>query len=556
MKKLKIKIAQFNTSDIKGGAARASYRLFKGLSKIRNINIKYFVKDKKSTEENIILLQTYNEEITTQINKNYINKLRPQISFNKGTLFTVNLCETSFNNIEEFDIINLHWIENFLSLNNIKELVNFQKPIIWTLHDMKPFTGGCHYSGECDKYLFDCNNCPELINDKFNIAQKVLGLKRTIFEEANITIVSPSKWLANEARKSTLFKKKEIHVIPNSIDKNEFKSLNKNEAKKHFGIDKNTIVLSFGVMNHEERRKGYVELIQIFNILSKKLKDEKIIVLFFGTSTNGGLDLGVNVMNLGYISSNEELSYIYSASDIFILPSLQDNLPNCILEAFSCQTPIISFDTGGAKDLINDSNGIIVPKKDIDKMCDAVLYLIKNKDIREKKGLNARKLIEKYYQPNHQAKKYLELYTNLLSKNIKYKELSSEKVHLPYLDELLKVAMKDDLKDNDFIIDFNNTLSSILKQIKEINSAEETYILYGYGTIANLIYPILKDKIIAIVDVNYKNFDKSINIYSPKDMHKFQYDKVLISVLGRETNIKEYLINEININENVIKFLT
>jgi glycosyltransferase involved in cell wall biosynthesis len=532
-----MKVAIFCTEDAKGGAARACQRLTYGLVKNDKVNINYFVKHKtEDTNYTLTLESDDNDFIETSIEKFCIKEKRTTVT---NTLFSLSYNDSKLPDLSHFDIVNLHWIEHFISLNNLYELTHLNKPIVWTLHDMKPFTGGCHYSATCEDYKGDCGHCQQLSSDIKKLPRNVLDLKKEILNDANITIVAPSVWLADEAKKSSLFKTKRIEVIPYGIDSSIFKPTDKNIAKKVLGVDENSVVLAFGVMSHAERRKGFEELVQAMNLLKERLNNKKVVALFFGAYSD--CHFPIPVINAGYIDNDEKLSLIYSATDIFILPSLEDNLPNTILESLSCATPIIAFDTGGARDIINDSNGTIVPKGDIMALSDAVYKLIENEALRVQKGKNGRQLMLHSYQLHHQASAYLKLFEELKNKCFKYK-FSTIDVN-SYFDSIFGYVYRYNktIKELQFSRNFNN----FFEQVKKL---DQDCVVYGNGTIGKTIQTLIPERVVGWVDIKDEK-------HHPRSLSDMQYDKIIISVLGRENEIATYLINELNVpKEKIVIF--
>jgi|GEM_PF-349848 len=550
----KLRIAQFNRDDIQGGAAKASYRLYKGLKKI-NTSIDYFVKNRSLEDPNIIKLKQLSNDIKnfeSEINHHYINQNR---SLKTNTLFSFSYNNSIFESISKYDIINLHWIDFFLSFENIYSLCQTNKPIVWTLHDMRPFTGGCHYSNGCEKFSKDCLKCEQLLEDKLYLPSKNLNLKKQIIENANLTIVAPSIWLAKEAKKSLLFKNKRIEVIPNSIDSTIFQAIDKNKAKKLLKIATDTIVLGFGVLNHNESRKGFNELLIAIKKIESSLKEKKVIGLFFGQSDIK--DFPIPIINNGHISDEKELSLVYSALDIFILPSLEDNLPNTILESLSCQTPIIAFDTGGIRDIVSQENGILVEKSNTSSLSNAILELVNNKKLREEKGKRGRELIVKNYQIETQAKRYLELYQELIKTEYNYiSEVDINKTLDPIIGYMSRnYSLYDSISKQREKEIFLKNFRSFFKSISKLDKKDK-YLIYGSGTIGQTIKAFLPKKhFVAFIDASSELISKNIEnnkSYSPKNISNMKFDKIIISVLGQEEEIERYLINSYNIKKSKI----
>ena len=430
-------ITIINTSDISGGAARAAYRLNKGLRELNNNSI-MIVRHKQSNDPNIHQVIPLNieysieENIYHSIQKMLIDQNRTSIS---NTLFSFpypgyNISHTDV--IKYSDIINLHWINRFQSVETISNLLKLGKPVVWTLHDQWPFTGGCHYSAGCEKFVNYCKNCPQLKTNTYDIPFLVQQTKIEEFNKKDLTIVTPSRWLANCVKKSKVFNNLRVEVIPNSLETDVFKPVQKYQAKKSLNINSDIITLLFGAHTQNEHRKGFKQLLKAISFclqndfIKKLIEDNKLNVLIFGDVNEDLQNIGIPVISTGYINSDERLADIYSAADIFLLPSLEDNLPNTILESMACGTPIVTFDVGGMSDVIQHGiTGYVAPCFSSEKFGELILNLIHNESKRIQMGTNCRRLIEGKFQLKHQAAKYSELFKDLL-KNIKLNKKRKE----------------------------------------------------------------------------------------------------------------------------------
>jgi len=304
---------------------------------------------------------------------------------------------------------------------------------------MNYFTGGCHYSSVCKKYEDNCLGCPQLKNDKYNIPNIVLSEKIKYFSGKDITVISPSKWLADCAKKSTLFKNFRIETIPNSIETELFKNIDKKDAKNDLGINKEIITILFGTENHKEKRKGFVHLLEAMEyckkdfIFSEYVKNGRILILTFGRASDDLKKLNIPFKSFGYVNDDLTLSKIYSASDFVVLPSEEDNLPNIALEALSCGTPVISFSIGGMTDILkNGENGFLSEPFDIEDMGNNILKFVKDDRLRKKTSDAGRRLIEEKYRAENQVKAYLEIFSDCLKnkKNGKSYDFITKKVVL------------------------------------------------------------------------------------------------------------------------------
>lgn len=293
------------------------------------------------------------------------------------------------------DIIHLHNIHGYYI--NIESLFNYlkrcNKKIIWTLHDCWSFTGHCAYFdyANCDKWKFQCQKCEQkreyprssiLDRSKYNFL-----LKKELFTDIpNMTIIVPSKWL-KELVKQSFLKEYPIKVIYNGIDVSVFRPLKSDVYKKYNCEDKKIIL---GVAGVWDRRKG----LNSFVTLSQLLSDEYQIVLI-GLSKKQLSDIPINIIGIERTESVQELSQFYSAADVFVNPTLEDNYPTTNLEAIACGTPVISYRTGGSGESAS-KYGMVVKKGDINALKAAIIKVSKGEVVKQKIALSREEMIEEY----------------------------------------------------------------------------------------------------------------------------------------------------------------
>ncbi|HYG16366.1 MAG TPA: glycosyltransferase, partial [Bacteroidia bacterium] len=343
-----MKTTLLNTFD-KGGAGVAAYRLHEAFNRTGGVqsSLIYLHGEGGNRFKNVHVIANNAVGKKLALARLAWEKfwLRPHIK-DKGDLFrfstaSMGLDFSSFPLLKEADIIHLHWINNgFLSLNNIKKLRKLNKPIAWTMHDMWAMTGGCHHSRECENYQGECGNCFYLKNSsESDLSHKVHLKKQEVYDQLNITYIACSNWLAGRARKSTLLSSRRIEVIPNPIDTDVYKPADKAAAKGKFGLKPDELCISFVAANVGDVRKGFEYLRQAL----WKLKDahpewqSRIKLLVMGAAKTGvNLDLPFEYTFTGYLNDEARIIDFYNASDVFVLPSLEENLPNTILEALTC----------------------------------------------------------------------------------------------------------------------------------------------------------------------------------------------------------------------------
>ena len=417
-----------STFDTKGGAARAAYRLYQGLKHI-GVNAAMLVKEKYSQEPDIFQAKVIADDKTQETLKT-IQTIQEEYNITKRTEISNTLFSSGYPGfhiadleiVRWADIINLHWTAKFQSTESIAALLALGKPVVWTLHDQNPFTGGCHYSAGCLQYKEDCRSCPQLTGDSWQLPHFSLQNKEHYLRGSGITVVSPSRWLANEARCSRVFQDASVVTIPNSIDILTFTPQSKIEAKQKLDIPAGTLTILTGVSGWRPKRKGLSEFLEAMrhcleNHRFKRLVLEgKILLLCFGhRPAEEFAALSIPFKSFNHVDSDDRLCHIYSAADLFVLPSVEDNLPNTMVESMACETPVVAFNIGGMPDMIDDRmTGRLVPFRNTKAMAEAVIELIEQPRERLTMGKNARQLIERAFKPEDQAHAYARLFYQLL----------------------------------------------------------------------------------------------------------------------------------------------
>lgn len=315
--------------------------------------------------------------------------------------------------IDEFkpDIIHLHNLHD--SYINFPMLFSYIKkhnvPTVWTLHDCWAFTGQCpHFTiVKCDKWKAGCHNCPqykEYPASLYDNTKKMWQLKKKWFTGVkNMTIVTPSRWLARLAQESYL-KEYSIRVINNGIDLNVFKPTQSNFRERYEIPAEKHIIL--GVSFAWGYRKG----LDCFVEMAEKLGEQYQIVLV-GTDDEIDKNLPHNIISIHRTQNQKELAEVYSAADVFVMPTREENYPTVNMEAIACGTPVVTFRTGGSPEMLDDKSGIVVEANNIEATEKAI------KDICEKKRCNDEEYIVAYSKKFDMKKRfaeYIELYANVL----------------------------------------------------------------------------------------------------------------------------------------------
>jgi glycosyltransferase involved in cell wall biosynthesis len=319
--------------------------------------------------------------------------------------------------VSEADLIHLHWInQGFLSLESIHQLKALKKPIIWTMHDMWVFTGGCHHSGRCHGYEKECGYCPYLKNPSAgDLSNKVWKRKQRAFQNLNATFVACSDWLKNRAKDSSLIGSSRIETIPNPIDTERFAPLDKRQTRTKYGLSNSKVIL-FGAMNLDDENKGFSYLVSALSIVAERYPETKneIELLVFGKTKNTDFHFPFKITSLGLLSSEHAITEAYSMADVFVLPSLEETLPTTIMESMACGTPVVGFRTGGVPEMIDHlKTGYLAEHRSAEDLAEgiyAMLYHTSPNSLAEA----ARKKVLNSYAEKVVVKKYIELYQQVL----------------------------------------------------------------------------------------------------------------------------------------------
>ncbi|MFA7658240.1 MAG: glycosyltransferase [Candidatus Gastranaerophilaceae bacterium] len=403
-----------NTIAGRGGAAKAAYEM-----------LCEPLREQKAYNTDILVAEDY-----IKTNK-HIHLLKPDESKWQELLFEVGnkLGYQDFFHLNSFgikgtevfkscDILHLHNMHGgYFSPFALPELTAL-KPTIWTLHDEHTLTGHCACFYDCEKWITGCENCPDLAgypeieNDSTNL---IWHLKQKIYENSNITFVCPSNWLKTEAQKG-LLKNQDIRLIPNGIDENIFYNFDKIQMRKELGlpIDKKILMFSAsgGTLNPQKGGWYIKQVVEYY-----KNRDD-ILLMSLGTMEEKMKE--GNFLDIAFTSSQEELAKYYSASDLFIYPTLTDNLPFVVLESLSCGTPVISFNTGGVPEEIEHmKTGYIANYKDTEDFIKGIDIFLNDENLMEKACKEARKSILKTFTKDKAVDNYINLYDEIYEKTKK-----------------------------------------------------------------------------------------------------------------------------------------
>lgn len=401
--------------DLSGGAAKGAYNLH--LAQL-DININSFIITNGKNYLKTKNIESLSDNFFVRAKLSFLTKV-----FNLKKLFYINknkrIFSTGFDGIDitkhylykKADIINLHWVNGLLNISSIK---NISKPIVWTIRDMWPMTGGCHYvMNNCKRFKKKCGYCPQLKSTKLNdLSNQVLQNKIMSYNKKNITIVGLSKWISSQAELSSVFKNFPIYTIGNYINSKQFYPLNKCFSKKKLKLPTNKKIITFGAQNVLDFYKGF----DLFLEALKNVESKDFHILIFGKLNDSRINQ-FNHTSLGFISKISDLRTIYSASDLYVSSSRYESFGKSIAEALACGTPSVIFGQTGSEDIVSHKvDGYIATpycSKDLAKGID---WILENKNNKNFLNLTVKK-ISKKFNSKKIANDYKKLYKKILKEN-------------------------------------------------------------------------------------------------------------------------------------------
>lgn len=306
------------------------------------------------------------------------------------------------------DIVNLHWVgDNFLP---IAQMAGIRAPIVWTLRDMWAFSGGCHYAGECLQYRAHCGDCPQLVAPSANdISARVHFSKRRAWSSLPLTIVTISEWLADCARSSSIIGDRRFEVIGNPIDPGVFKPLDREASRRAFNLPLDKLLILFGAIGGtSDRRKGFSYLAEALTMLPNDVQSELVL---FGSARQEKIDVSRPVHQVGRLHDEVSLSALYSACDVYVLPTTQEALGKTLMEALACGTPCVAFAGTGPDDMIgHQQDGYLARMKDSADLAAGIKWTLSHSWPRE--DLQTR-ILDKY-GVERISERYVKLYESLV----------------------------------------------------------------------------------------------------------------------------------------------
>ncbi len=416
-----VKVVHVSSSDLGGGAHRAAYRLHTGLQVV-GCESSMLVQEKLSADPSVRVFtpptglryriaRAWQRRRIVAAYRTY-NSTRPS-GFERFHSDRSEYGASPVDQILPADIVHLHFVARFLDLPTTLPRLAAGAPLVWTAHDMGPFTGGCPYDFECGRFEHQCGKCPQLgSNQEIDLSSETLRRKIETYQKlgTRLHVVVASRWMEQVARRSAVLQHSEISFIPYGLDMTAFKPCDRATARAALGIPQEAHVILFAAVSVQTRRKG-------FALLDKALaglKNRTSLHLISMGKDPVPTDSAIPHMHLGFLEHPTLLSLAYSAADLFVIPSLAEAFGQTALEAIACGTPVVGFKVGGIPDIVRPGlTGELADPGKVESLRGVIQSLLDQPEKRAAMAQHCRRIAVEEYSTDIQAKRYLKLYESL-----------------------------------------------------------------------------------------------------------------------------------------------
>ena len=412
-----------NTSERTGGAAVAAHRLMKAL--INNgVKARMLVRDKETDALTVVSLPPSWRLRWHFLWERFV--IFCHLHFSRKHLFEIDIANagsdiTRLREFQEADVIHLHWInQGMLSLGDIRKILRSGKPVVWTMHDVWPATAICHYTRGCHYYYSRCRQCQLLPGggSDSDLAARVWKQKVQMLSEATVHFVACSRWLESEAGTSALLQDHKITSIPNPIDTRIYAPKDKLDARRQLGLPDDRQIILFVSQRVTDERKGmkyFVEAVSHLVSTYPEAAAKMGVAILGGHSEEVAEQLSLPVYPLGYVNDEQRVVAVYNAADVFVLPSLEDNLPNTVMEAMACGVPCVGFKVGGIPEEIDHrKNGYVAAYRQAADLADGIHWVLCEADY-ARLSHEAVSKVARTYSLQSVALKYQEVYQQAMA---------------------------------------------------------------------------------------------------------------------------------------------
>ncbi|HEX6044443.1 MAG TPA: glycosyltransferase family 4 protein [Pyrinomonadaceae bacterium] len=410
-----LNVLHISTTDNSGGSGRSAYRVHSGLKQL-GVRSRMLVGLKVTDDSDVLPIANngFNAAADSFFSR-ALGRLSLQYLFFPSSFGL--LRHQWFRDADIVQLYNTHG--NYFS-HTVLPWLSRRRPVVWRLSDMWPMTGHCTYSFDCERWRTGCGSCP-ILSDRPELYRDTTAtlwkIKKWSYSRSALTIVAPSKWIANLAAESPLLGRFAIHVIPNGLDTTVFKPVPRAEARDSLQIGPSERVILFSAQSLSDRRKGGAQLEGAIHRLAETQKN--LTILMVGENAeNIDMPASVRTQVTGSIDDDRALANVYSAADVFVLPTLAENLPNVALESMACGTPPVVFDTGGCRDAVRHmETGYLAKYADVDDLSRGISLLLNSDELRDRLSRRSREVATSEYGITLQAQRFLSLYEQISNTN-------------------------------------------------------------------------------------------------------------------------------------------
>lgn len=416
-----MRVLHINTRDRDGGAAIAAMRIHKGLRDMGTQSV-FLAQGNLSGDVDVVFPKGKKNRLKALLNSRFEPLIRKMLHVETNYTWSMGCVPfdviSPFLSEESFDIVHLHWInDGFLDIAKLKDI---KAPMVWLLHDSWPFTGGCHIPFDCVRYETGCHDCPEL-NEcvRCDVARRVFHQKSKYYPKS-IHIVAPSRWLADAARSSALFSGKDIRVIPNGVDVQQYHPIDKRVAKDILGVPQDCKLILFGaVAATSDFNKGFDLLSAALERLRNDEEFSAHIIVFGSKTPINSPDFGMPTIYTGRLYDDISLALLYNAADVMVVPSRSESFSNVCLESLASGTPVAAFAIGGLLDQIEHKrNGYLARPYDADDLANGIRWILEDKERLCELRFAARKRVETLFDLKDVARQYNDLYEEIIAQSL------------------------------------------------------------------------------------------------------------------------------------------
>lgn len=416
-----MRILHLSTFDTGSGAARGSQWLHEALQR-RGVDSLMVVGKKIGDDSTVHRLPGALPRFVTRVRMRLDDLPLRAYRTTEDSFWSLGWLPARFDRlVREFDpdLVHLHWIGGgFLPIAALRQ---FDRPIVWTLRDMWPFTGGCHYTAGCERYRDRCGACPQLrSSQELDLSRMIWRHKQRHWRDLDLRLVPISRWLGDCAAASPLLARYPVTIIPNGLDISTFNPIDRRLARAQWGLPQDRPIAVYGAINAtRDPRKGFAELCRALRVLAADARARDMLLVVFGDDAgrNEISGSGIETRHVGYIDDNARLSALYASGDVAVMPSLQEAFGKTLIEAMACATPVVAFDAGGPRDIVSHGvDGYLAQPFSPEDLARGVLWCFEQSARGARLGEAARRKVSAEFDIEVVADRYKALYETMLAR--------------------------------------------------------------------------------------------------------------------------------------------